>query len=205
MSRKILSLALTLLLACISLEVFSQTVSVSGVVVDESELPVIGAAVIVKGTDIGTATDENGRFSFNNIPFYGLNTYHDDDSGYIRGFNTMYRFTFEDMTFCHCGDIGDIPSGKVINAIKEVDFLFVPVGGTYTMENPELRKFIELVNPRIIIPMHYRFGGLTIPVKDVDHFLQMIPEESIDYVGNSIDITKDELPEYKECWVFDRN
>ena len=32
---------------------------------DESELPVIGAAVIVKGTDIGTATDENGRFSFN--------------------------------------------------------------------------------------------------------------------------------------------
>ena len=148
---------------------------------------------------------KNGRFSFNNIPFYGLNTYHDDDSGYIRGFNTMYRFTFEDMTFCHCGDIGDIPSGKVINAIKEVDFLFVPVGGTYTIENPELRKFIELVNPRIIIPMHYRFGGLTIPVKDVDHFLQMIPEESIDYVGNSIDITKDELPEYKECWVFDRN
>lgn len=65
MSRKILSLALTLLLACISLEVFAQTVSVSGVVVDESELPVIGAAVIVKGTDIGTATDENGRFSFN--------------------------------------------------------------------------------------------------------------------------------------------
>jgi len=65
MSRKILSLALTLLLACISPEVFAQTVSVSGVVVDESELPVIGAAVIVKGTDIGTATDENGRFSFN--------------------------------------------------------------------------------------------------------------------------------------------
>ena len=39
---------------------------------------------------------------------------------------------------------------------------------------------------------------------DVDQFLEMIPEEYIDYVGNSIDITKDELPEQKECWVFDR-
>ena len=45
---------------------------------------------------------------------------------------------------------------------------------------------------------------VTIPVADVDQFLEMIPEEYIDYVGNSIDITKDELPEQKECWVFDR-
>jgi L-ascorbate metabolism protein UlaG (beta-lactamase superfamily) len=72
------------------------------------------------------------------------------------------------------------------------------------MEKDVLRKFIELVNPRIIIPMHYRIGGLTIPVADVDQFLEMIPEEFIDYVGNSIDITKEELPENKECWVFDR-
>ena len=65
MSRKFLSLTLTLILACISPMLFAQTVSVSGVVVDEYELPVIGAAVIVKGTDIGTVADENGKFSFN--------------------------------------------------------------------------------------------------------------------------------------------
>ena len=43
----------------------SQNIQVKGVVVDENELPVIGAAVVVKGTDIGTVADENGRFSFN--------------------------------------------------------------------------------------------------------------------------------------------
>lgn len=64
MSRKFLSLTLTLFLACITTLVSAQTVSVSGVVVDESGLPVIGAAVMVKGTSQGTVADENGQFSF---------------------------------------------------------------------------------------------------------------------------------------------
>ena len=117
----------------------------------------------------------------------------------------MYRFTIEGITICHCGDLGALPSNKTINAIKGVDFLFVPVGGVYTMELPEVRKFIEAVNPRIIVPMHYRTGGLTIPVADIDGFLDMIPQDFVEYVGNSVDITKEELPELKECWVFDRS
>ncbi|MDD7423461.1 MAG: MBL fold metallo-hydrolase [Candidatus Methanomethylophilaceae archaeon] len=151
-----------------------------------------------------TYSMKNGRFEFKNIPFYGLSTFHDGEEGRIRGMNTMYRFTIEGMTLCHCGDLGCIPNQKIINAIKEVDFLFVPVGGTYTLEKPELKQFIEMVNPRIIVPMHYRFGGLTIPIAGVDDFLEMIPEDFIEYVGNSVDIMKDELPEIKECWVFDR-
>ena len=73
------------------------------------------------------------------------------------------------------------------------------------MENDKLKEFIQLVNPHIVVPMHYRIGGLTIPIKNVDDFLEMIPEDYIVYVGNSLDISKDELPEAKECWVFDRN
>ncbi len=148
---------------------------------------------------------KNGRFEFRNNQFYGLSTFHDNSQGQIRGRNTMYSFTFDGISICHCGDLGCVPSMKVINAIKEVDFLFVPVGGVFTLEKPELRKFLELVNPRIIVPMHYRFGGLTLPIQDVDSFLEMIPEDFVDYVGNSIDITKEELPEMRECWVFDRS
>lgn len=148
---------------------------------------------------------KNGRFEFRGIPFYGLSTYHDDVNGAKRGFNTMYRFTVEGMTLCHCGDLGTVPNNKVINAIRGADFLFVPIGGVFTMELPEVRRFIEAVNPHIVIPMHYRVGGLTLPVADIDGFLEMIPPDFVEYVGNSIDITKDELPELKECWVFDRS
>ena len=83
---------------------------------------------------------KNGRFEFRNIPFYGFATFHDDEHGKKRGPNTMYRLTAEGITLCHCGDLGAIPDNKVINAIKEVDFLLVPVGGVYTMEKDVLRR-----------------------------------------------------------------
>ena len=47
---------------CFSMAAFSQT-TVSGTVVDESNVPVLGANVIVVGTSSGTATDYDGNFS----------------------------------------------------------------------------------------------------------------------------------------------
>ena len=67
MCRTIKTLILSVLLVFLSYGANAQTVSVSGVVVDASELPVIGAAVMVKGTDIGAVTDEDGKFSFNSL------------------------------------------------------------------------------------------------------------------------------------------
>ena len=67
MTKTFKSLTMAVVLALVSFMANAQTLNVSGVVVDGSELPVIGAAVLVEGTDIGTVTDENGRFSFNNL------------------------------------------------------------------------------------------------------------------------------------------
>lgn len=146
----------------------------------------------------------NGRFESKGLQFHGYESFHDTEKGKMRGLNTIYKFEMDGMNVCHCGDLGDIPEKKVIDAIKDADFMFLPVGGTYTMENDALKTFIELVNPKVLVPMHYRTGGLTIPIASVDEFLAMIPDDYIDYVGNSVDISKDELPEAKECWVFDR-
>lgn len=154
----------------------------------------------------GNHTDfkfKNGWFQAKGMSFHGYDSAHDKDGGRQRGRNTIYRFEMDGMTICHCGDLGDIPSDDVIEAIRGVDFLFIPVGGYYTMEKDDLKRFIEMVGARIIVPMHYRVGGLSIPIASVDDFLEMIPEDFIDYVGNSIDIAADELPKNKECWVFD--
>lgn len=42
-----------------------QTKRVTGTVVDDSGVPIIGAGVVVKGTNTGTVTDNDGRFSLN--------------------------------------------------------------------------------------------------------------------------------------------
>ena len=65
MSRKTLLLITAFMLVLSVSGAYAQNIQVTGVVVDNNELPVIGAAVMVKGTDIGTVADENGCFSFN--------------------------------------------------------------------------------------------------------------------------------------------
>ena len=139
------------------------------------------------------------------LTIQGLHSCHDAVGGSERGPNTMYYFEMDGVSVCHCGDMGCIPDDDVIAKIQDVDMLFVPVGETFTLPLSEVRRFIELVNPNIIVPMHYRVGGLSIPISPLDDFLEMIPEEAVDYIGNEIDVTREDIDGMmKECWVFDR-
>ncbi|MDY3070148.1 MAG: TonB-dependent receptor [Parabacteroides sp.] len=49
-------------------DLVSQSKTVTGVVLDAANIPVIGANVIVKGTTNGTVTDMDGKFSLQNVP-----------------------------------------------------------------------------------------------------------------------------------------
>lgn len=161
------------------------------------------AARVIKG-DHTDVMARNGLFDVKGFQAEGIPTFHDDSGGTLRGLNTMYLFEMEGMSFCHCGDLGCIPDEEALSKIRGVDFLFVPVGEVFTMPLPEVKRFIELVNPNITVPMHYRVGGLSIPVTPLDPFLEMIPEEAVDYIGNEVDFSEEDIGEVKECWVFDR-
>ncbi len=145
-----------------------------------------------------------GRFEVKGLPVEGFRTFHDTTGGSERGMNTMYLFEMDGLRICHCGDLGCIPGDEVISRIKGVDILMVPTGEVFTMQMKDVRRFIELVNPTITVPMHYRVGGLTLPISTIDEFLEIIPEEYVDYIGNEIDVTPDDLSEMKECWIFER-
>ncbi len=134
---------------------------------------------------------------------YGYPSWHDYSEGSERGPNSIYKFTMDGITIVHCGDLGCIPSDEVLEALKGADFLFIPVGEVYTMELPDVRRMIELVNPRIIVPMHYMVGGLSFRLSTLGKFLDMIPNDAVDFVGNEVELTSSDLPENKECWVFD--
>ena len=146
----------------------------------------------------------NGKFKSGHLEIEGIPSFHDGERGSKRGMNTMYRFEMDGISVCHCGDLGAIPDDRTMAKIKGTDILLVPVGANYTMELPEVKEFIARADPRVIVPMHYRVFGLCIALLPLDDFLKMVPSENVDYVGNEIDLSPDELPEHSECWVFDR-
>jgi len=145
-------------------------------------------------------TDERKR-TISNVQINGFMSYHDENKGEKRGKNIIFKFTYDGITFCHLGDLGHELDERTIQQIGDIDILFIPVGGNYTIDSKQAWKVVNMIKPKITIPMHYKLEGLSLPIASVDSFL----EKNIDKilkVGNEIDIEKDELPKEHEIWVF---
>lgn len=151
--------------------------------------------------DDSAVVKETGKKTVKGIPIEGIPSYHDEVHGKKRGNNIIFKFTVDDITFCHLGDLGHEPDEELTKKIGEVDVLFIPVGGTFTIDAEEAWNTVQKINPKIIVPMHYKIPGLSLPISDPDLFLAKNKFKVL-HVGNEIDIEKEELPKEKEIWVF---
>jgi L-ascorbate metabolism protein UlaG (beta-lactamase superfamily) len=139
--------------------------------------------------------------SIENIEIKGFDSFHDEAGGAKRGSNVIYKFTSDDINFCHLGDLGHDLDGETIDELGKVDILFIPIGGTYTIDADQAWKLIEKIKPKIAVPMHYKIEGLSLPITGIDPFLEKNKYKVL-RVGNEIDIEKDDLPKDPEVWVF---
>ena len=145
-------------------------------------------------------TDTRKR-NITNVEIKGIESFHDECRGEKRGNNIIYKFTMEDITFCHMGDLGHDLDEDTVQKIGDVDILFIPIGGTFTLDAKQAWRIIKKVKPRIAVPMHYKIGGLSLPITGIEPFLEESNYEILK-VGNEIDIEKEDLPEEPEIWTF---
>ncbi len=131
----------------------------------------------------------------------GFESYHDEAKGAKRGENIIFKFVIDKVSFCHLGDLGHMLDDETYEKIGSIDILFVPIGGTFTIDGNKSWKIIKKIKPKIIIPMHYKIGGLSLPIAGIDPFLEKNPYKVL-HVGNEIDIEKEDLPDKPEVWTF---
>jgi L-ascorbate metabolism protein UlaG (beta-lactamase superfamily) len=101
-----------------------------------------------------------GEYEFAGVSVFGYTTYHDDIKGEKRGKNTVYVVEIDGIKIAHLGDIGHIPSEKQVEEFGEIDILMIPVGGFYTISADEAVQAISLMEPKLVLPMHYKFAGI---------------------------------------------
>ena len=70
--------------------------------------------------------------------------------------NVVYVFEFNDLTLCHLGDLSQVLTQAQVEALPNIDVLIVPVGGGSALNADEAAEVISLVEPSIVIPMHYQ-------------------------------------------------
>ena len=143
-----------------------------------------------------------GEYNFGNAKIKGIGAYHDESLGAKRGRITMYKILLEGISLLHMGDIGHILSKEQVSEIGNVDIMFIPVGGVYTVDAKKAYENTKILSPKVVVPMHYRVPGLTLGIEKVDKFLSQFPEERVMYVGNSIEFSRGDLPSQTSVWVF---
>lgn len=122
--------------------------------------------------------DAPGEYSIKSVAIEGIDSFHDDKKGEERGRNTIFLIESEEIRICHLGDQGDILTEKQVEALGEVDILMVPVGGKYTLDSEKAEKVVGQIEPKIIIPMHYKVKDLKIDIADEKEFCKAFGEKS---------------------------
>lgn len=144
--------------------------------------------------------DERKR-NISNIEIKGMKSFHDENLGENRGENIIFTFIIDGIKFCHLGDLGHIFDDEISNKIGKIDILFIPIGGNFTIDHNNAWSIINLLKPNIIIPMHYKIGGLSLPIDGAEKFLEK-SNYKILKVGNQIDFEKEDIPDEPEIWTF---
>ncbi len=145
--------------------------------------------------------DGPGEYELKGIAITGINSYHDAKEGKERGLNTIFVMEVEEMRICHLGDLGQKKlTDSQLEEVGEVDILMIPVGGVYTVDSEEAAAVINQIEPRIVIPMHYKVPGLNIKLQEVDTFLKEMGGEK--QVVEQLTLKKKDLPKEEETQVM---
>ena len=68
-----------------------------------------------------------GEYEVKGVFITGIPTFHDKKKGSVRGRNTVFLFDFDDLTVCHLGDLGHVPTQSQVELLNDIDVLLIPV------------------------------------------------------------------------------
>jgi L-ascorbate metabolism protein UlaG (beta-lactamase superfamily) len=86
--------------------------------------------------------------------------------------NTVFLFDYDGFTVCHLGDLDHVPTQAQIEALGSVDVALVPVGGGGGLNAAQAAEVISLIEPSIVVPMHYRTEAGSHSLEPVSKFLK---------------------------------
>jgi len=129
-----------------------------------------------------------GEFDVKGVIVEGIRSLHGSD----KSENIIFRIDIEGVSLAHLGDLGDTLDNKQLEKLGGVDILFVPVGGKYTLDAKKAVEVISQIEPRIVVPMHYKTKDSKIDIDGLDKFVKEIGIEA--NYEDKLKINKKDLP-----------
>jgi len=124
--------------------------------------------------------DGPGEYEIGGVFVTGIPTFADDEEGASRGLNTVFTFEYEDLTICHLGLLGHVPTQSQVENLGAVDVLLAPVGGGGSLTPARASEVISLFEPGLVIPMYYKIDELKVKLGPLGRFLKEMGLENVE-------------------------
>jgi L-ascorbate metabolism protein UlaG (beta-lactamase superfamily) len=149
---------------------------------------------------------EPGVYNLDNLQIQGVAMDHDDEGGRRFGTNVAWKWTQGGVNMLHLGGAAAPITTEQRILMGRPDVLLVPVGnGPKAFTPEEARDAVQTLNPRMVIPTHYRTDAAdpaTCDILPLDSFLALMGGIPVQTVGNSITVAAGGLPETTQIRVM---
>ncbi len=108
-----------------------------------------------------------GEYEVGGIFITGVATYHAGNDAP----NISFTFSYNNMTVAHLGDIAKPPSQTQIEELGQVNILLIPVGGGNSLNATQATELVSMIEPNIVVPMHYAIPNQKLQLDPIDRFL----------------------------------
>jgi L-ascorbate metabolism protein UlaG (beta-lactamase superfamily) len=157
----------------------------------------------VKG--VSYVIDGPGEFEIGGVFITGVQT--DSGSGKKKSKepsarNTIYVFDYDGITVAHLGDLKQTPTQAEIESLGTVNVVLVPVGGGNGLNAAKAAEVISLIEPNLVIPMHYSTPAAKVSLDSLNKFIKEMGLSKAD-TQPSLKVTRSGLPNETHVIVLD--
>ena len=116
--------------------------------------------------------------------------------------NTIYVFDYEGITVAHLGDLQKIPTQSEIELLGTVNVALVPVGGGGSLNAAKAAEVISMLEPNLVVPMHYSTPDSKIKLDDINKFIKEMGLSKQD-AQPSLKVSRSSLPDETHVVVLE--
>jgi L-ascorbate metabolism protein UlaG (beta-lactamase superfamily) len=160
---------------------------------------------VVKGTS--HVIDGPGEFEIGGVFITGVQS--DTGTGKKKGKdregeprNTIYVFDYDGITVAHLGDLNQTPTQSEIESLGTVNVVLIPVGGGGGLNAAKAAEIISLIEPNLVIPMHYSTPATKLSLDSLNKFIKEMGLTK-PTTQPSLKVTRSSLPNETHVVVLD--
>jgi len=106
--------------------------------------------------------------------------------------NLIFHLQVEGVNIIHLGNLNKTLDDQTIETLNGVDILMIPVGGNDVLDTSKALEVINQLEPKIVVPMHYKTPGLNLKLDTAEKFCRELGAKNKEVV-DKLKISKKDL------------